>query len=570
MTRSAIFGILSLLLFTGPATADPAADGLRAELDRNMAELSLPDAPSPYFISYELMDTWDISVIASLGGIIEDSRQPERQLGVAVRVGSPELDNGNFKASWQSDGFVDGKLVLADLALPLQHDAWLLTDKAYKGALENLARKEAARRNKAKSDRPPDFTLVEPQVHQGEAAPAGDGERLMQLARELSAVFLQHSGVEASRVYGVSSCGRRVTLDSGGTQVARPYRETDLRVVASARAEDGSTVWDHASWTVSTLDDLPPQEEMLAATQDLAQRLEAWRELPAAEEEYVGPVIFEDQAALSLFRVLLLPYLSGTAALEKGKTRWGSRDDSRPTLRLRRRVLPQEFHVVDDPLADPDLPSSYAYDDEGQPAQRVSLVEDGVVRGLLASRTPGKDVAESNGHARGFPGELLRGMPSWVVVRADAQRSERRMSKQALRLAQDYEQDFVLVVRRIGDPSIPFGARHLRRHRSSDGPPEMPAPVELLRRYADGREEPVRGYRFEGLDRRALRDIVAAGEGATDSFLMTPDSDPYGSGATYGLPVSLTAPAVLISEVVLQPDEGSGEKAPLVPSPLER
>jgi predicted Zn-dependent protease len=53
--------------------------------------------------------------------------------------------------------------------------------------------------------------------------------------------------------------------------------------------------------------------------------------------------------------------------------------------------------VTDDPAA-PRLPGSFAYDDEGTPARRVPLIEDGRVVGLLTDRrTAGGD---SNGHGR--------------------------------------------------------------------------------------------------------------------------------------------------------------------------
>ena len=43
---------------------------------------------------------------------------------------------------------------------------------------------------------------------------------------------------------------------------------------------------------------------------------------------------------------------------------------------------------------------SYRVDDEGVPAQRVSLIEKGVLKTLLMSRTPRKEITSSNGHAR--------------------------------------------------------------------------------------------------------------------------------------------------------------------------
>ena len=60
-------------------------------------------------------------------------------------------------------------------------------------------------------------------------------------------------------------------------------------------------------------------------------------------------------------------------------------------------VAPAGLFVWDDPGA-PDQPGSYVHDDEGSPARRVPLIEDGRVVGLLTDRRTGG--ADSNGHGR--------------------------------------------------------------------------------------------------------------------------------------------------------------------------
>ena len=71
-----------------------------------------------------------------------------------------------------------------------------------------------------------------------------------------------------------------------------------------------------------------------------------------------------------------------------------------------RRSPRRSSRAVDDPLLDgrsrarPPLFGAYRVDDEGVPAQRVSLVEKGVLKSLLMSRTPRKEIEHSNGHAR--------------------------------------------------------------------------------------------------------------------------------------------------------------------------
>ena len=60
--------------------------------------------------------------------------------------------------------------------------------------------------------------------------------------------------------------------------------------------------------------------------------------------------------------------------------------------RIGARILPRSFSVYDDPgpekFVDTLLAGAYTFDDEGVPAQRVQLVEEGVLKTLLLSRAP--------------------------------------------------------------------------------------------------------------------------------------------------------------------------------------
>ena len=68
------------------------------------------------------------------------------------------------------------------------------------------------------------------------------------------------------------------------------------------------------------------------------------------------------------------------------------------------RVLPANVSLVDDPSASEfkgkPVIGGYEVDDEGVRAQRVTIVENGILKDLLMSRRPGPDFTRSNGHAR--------------------------------------------------------------------------------------------------------------------------------------------------------------------------
>ncbi|NCG17424.1 MAG: hypothetical protein GWP91_00200 [Rhodobacterales bacterium] len=556
-----------LLLLALSAQADPIVDGLVDELTRSTEALELGQAGPPYFIAYDLLDVWDTSVSATLGGVVFRDSSPDRDLGVSVRVGGPELDSANFGDSWREPGFQSRQTVLGDDPIALRHTAWYITDTAYKSAIENLASRKAARARRASSDAALCFSSGEVQTATASAATAVPIATLEPIALQLSEVFLAHPNLEWSRVYASAEMGRRIHVDSLGTRVIKPVSTIVVRATARARAHDGSWITDHASWVVRGADDLAPVEEMVAKTEEMADRLETWLTTPLGEDDYVGPVLFEGNAAIELVRSLALPALSGTPASEeppKGSRSvvFGGGDDT-TAVRVKRRLLPTGFHIADDPTGDLGLASAYEYDDEGEKAQSLQLVIDGVIHTHYASRTPSKQVDVSNGHGRGDPGELITGSASWTTLSATKGLSAKKMHKVALEQAAAYGLDHYLAVRRIEDASVASGASAIRFSFNDAGGNRLPAPVIAVRMYADGREEPVRGLQFVGTDHRLLRDLIAAGTQVHTTTLLN-----EGRGPAYGIPTTLSSPNLLIAEVELSSGGQDGEKPPALPSPL--
>jgi len=549
------------------AFADPTVDALEAELERNITKLELEDADSPYFLAYQLSERERINITATLGGVVREWRSPSRRLGVHVRVGDPEVDSSHFGSRWDDRGFDSRGLGIQASPTEIRRAGWLLADAQYKAAVENLSRKIASRRGRLDMKRPPDFAPTEGVQFKGETKTLPSEENLAQVCRELSAVFLKHPDVAWSEAQCSASAGRKVIVDSSDTRVVLPTAETSIYAAGSIRAEDGTYAWDHASWLVSEIEHLPSLEEMKAETEAAAQRLEAWAAAPALEDEYAGPVIFSGSAAVDLFAQLLLPALSGTPEMDElGFT--GEVEKGKDPLRLKRRILPTGWSVVDNPVSDDPLPSSFTHDDAGVEASEVTVVEDGLVRNLLMSRIPNKDGSETNGHARGGLGEELTGQPSNVRVQAAKEVSWKKMVKQGLAMAASYDLDHVLLVRSLRDEGLEGeGSPGFFSMIVFGGGEEsaLMAPLDVVRLYKDGREERIRGLEVGGADLRTLRDVVAAGANSQKTFYYD-TSDNFGSES---VPVTLSAPDVLIGEMVFVPHEGTAPEPPRLKSPLQ-
>jgi hypothetical protein len=181
------------------------------------------------------------------------------------------------------------------------------------------------------------------------------------------------------------------------------------------------------------------------------------------------------------------------------------------------------------------------------------------------SRVPREDLVGSNGHGRSLGTARRDALPGVVVVEPAHDVGMKSLRKRALRMARQAGRDYVLVVRRLAPPAL---SEKFDVAFTGDAPLSgLTTPYEAYRLYADGREMPVRGLGFLGVDRRALRDIVAAGKvgapvGEMDS---TPGPQQYTIGPVGGLPVTWSAPPVVMAEMELR---GSTAAEPrIIPPP---
>ncbi len=556
--------LLSLALAAAPPPVEVA---LRDEMARALTDLRLPDGAPPYLLLYDVLDGEVVTAFAEFGAAVSVDTDHYRNLRTEVRVGDYTRDSSNFSSFGGGSGVGARRLPAEDDPTALRREIWLATDASYKGAVESLARKEAALEGQT-GPRPADYSRVPPAdapfESTGATVPA-QGARMTALAETLSAALAGAPGVEVGQAITRDWQGRRLVLTSEGTRVWRATGYTVVRVEGTVRLADGTEQHDSRSWIVRRPEDLPPEAEMLAEVRDMA----AWlARLPTApkEEDYLGPVLFEGFAAQEVFSQLLTPEILGTPPeTEDGQGGGGQV----PTARIGRRLLPLGWSVTDDAAGGVGL-GAYPSDQEGVAPRQVDLVVDGVVREVLMSRIPRSDRTESTGHGRSLGNDRRAAMPGVVRVEPRRAVSTRRIRAQALRLAAQIGHDYALVIRRLEPPPL---SGELDIVFTGEGPlPGLTSPYEAYRLYADGHEEAVRGLRFSGVDRRLLKDIALAadGVGMIDTLDGPPGPGRYHIGPTGGVPVSWDVPAILVTEVELTTATGGDPRVLKVTAPPAR
>jgi len=200
-----------------------------------------------------------------------------------------------------------------------------------------------------------------------------------------------------------------------------------------------------------------------------------------------------------------------------------------------------------------ELSGSYQYDDEGLPAQRVDVIQSGILKDFLMSRMPIKNFAKSNGHGRAQPGLMPTGRQGNLMV----------TSSKTVK-ASDLHQMLIDEVKKQGKPyGLYFediqGGFTLTQRTAPQAFQVLP--VLVWRVYPDGRpDELVRGVDIVGTPMAALNRIMLTGD-KTEVFNGVCGAD---SG---NVPVSASAPAMLFSEIEVQKQAHLLDRPPVLPPP---
>ncbi len=514
------------------------------------AASSATDQQPPYFLSYSVGDASYVSIRAQFGALVDSSSGGARIADVQVRVGSPSLDNTH--GAHRGSAVNSMQMPLGDNREALERSLWMATNTGYGNALDNYLRVKTEAEVRAKEeDTSPDFSQQAPQTYIGAVAPSITIDRAAweQRVRELSTVFREYPDVYQNMVLLTVQNETDYFVSSEGSQIVTPHLQARLVAIAVTRADDGMDLFREQTFEAETIDGLPKQADLEAAMRSLGSSLEALRKAPVTEP-FDGPAILSGRAAAVFFHEVLGHRL-------EGQRQRGDEEGQTFTKDVGKEVLPSFLSVADDPtetkFGNIWLSGSYQYDDEGQKAERVDLIQDGVLKTFLMSRLPIASFDASNGHGRAETGHVPNGRQGNLIVTSTKTVSDAELRKQLIDEAKKQGKPYGLY---FEDISSGFAVTQ----RSSPQAFQV-IPLVVWRVYVDGRpDELVRGVSIVGTPLAAMKSIVATGD-KREVFNGE-------CGAESGtIPVSAVAPAVLLSSIETQRQPQGTARPPILPIP---
>jgi TldD protein len=530
----------------------PVMTAMREEIDRSVATLSKAD-PAAYYLRYTVTDRQAIDVSGSNGALLSSQETRGRWLEVQTRVGSYQLDDTHKVGDRQGGSGSPGSTLPMDNDVPaLRRAIWRETERQYRSAAEALIKIDTSKEVQVQTaeGQAPDFSREAQQVSIGPRVTIQvDRRPWEERVRRYTAKFSASPDVLNSIATFSAVAANQYQVSSEGSKIAFGQIHYRLELFVQSKAPDGMDIERYANFDWVDPSGDPSEKTVMDRIDVLTQEVAALRKAPLVDP-YAGPAMLTGRAAAVYFHEVFGHRAEGFRQkdIAEGQTF---------TSKVGQQILPDFISIKDDPterrLGNEVLLGYYPFDDEGAPAEDVSLVDHGILKTFLMSRSPLVNIPQSNGHGRrqlGFEPVARQGN---LIVSSTRMVTDAALRQKLIDMVKQQGKPFGLLIDDIAG-GFTFTGR---------GQPQafQVLPLVVYKVFPDGRpDELVRGVDIVGTPLVSLTKIVATGD--TEEVF-----NGYCGAESGSVPVSAAAPAILISELEVQKKQTSTDRPPLLPPP---
>ena len=520
-------------------------------MDREFAGLKTKADPAPYYMAYEVTDDRTDSASAINGALVEDLHQHGRGVDTTIRVGTPKFDNYHPYKGNRIRFTSFTSLSLDNNPNQIQRALWSETNRVYRSASRRLLQLKTDEQLLAQeSEQDADFSSEPPQTYsQLPETYRYDMKDWDQKLRGWSAEFRQHPKILGSAVAFIAKREIKTFVNTEGSAIEQGNNFFRIEINGLALAPDGMDLRLFDSMEAFDPAHLPNDKAVTARVQEVAKKLDALVNAPPAEP-IVCPAILSGRASAVFFHEIFGHRVEGHRQkdISEGQTF---------TKMLGHKVLPDfisvDFDATMRQYKGTDLIGYYDYDDEGVKARPVKVVDDGVLKTFLLSRSPVGEFRQSNGHGRRQAGFEVVSRQSNLIVQSSKQVSDQDLRAELIEEIKKQNKPYGLYFEEVASGYTTTGRQGLQAF--------TVVPLVVYRVYADGRpDELIRGVDIVGTPLASFQKILATSN-RSEVF------NGFCGAESGSIPVSAVSPAILVSEIETQKKQNAQEKPPLLPRP---
>ncbi len=246
---------------------------------------------------------------------------------------------------------------------------------------------------------------------------------------------------------------------------------------------------------------LPKDAQILAAVERAGANLSSLLRAPPSDP-FVGPAILSGRAAGVFFHEIFGHRVEGHRQKDESEGQTFTKSVGQP-------VLPEFLSVVFDPtrteFQGTSLNGSYLYDDEGVKARPVTVVDNGILKTFLMSRSPIQGFPQSNGHGRRAAGAEVVSRQSNLFVESSKKVSDAELRKMLIAEVKRQGKPYGLFFDQVTGGYTTTARRGLQAF--------TVIPLVVYRVYPDGRpDELIRGVDIVGTPLASFAKIMATSD----------------------------------------------------------
>lgn len=500
----------------------------------------------PYYMNFRVNDVHVFHVSAGMGSLTRSSSDRRIYFVPQIRIGNEDLDNfidlqngapsnmnnppGAVFLPLNYSESIDGlkEIVRKELDSRYKFAVRAFEDARSRIALGNISKDTAGAFSKVPIikdySKPTDYlNYVEDKMEEWKS-------RVVLYSR----LFMDNKDVVNSTVSVTYEMRRILFLSTEGTLIAENRPSIILNISAYGMADDGMTLPLNRNYFAFEFDDLPSDKELRNEIKSISAKVSELVNAPVVQP-YTAPALLSGGAAGVFFHEIFGHRIEGQRL---------KNDNDGQTFKhmTGKSVLSELLSVYDDPSMSYfngiPLYGHYKYDDQGVAGEKTVVVENGVLKNFLMTRTPINGHSFSNGHARADFVNDPTSRQANLIIESHENHTDDQMLKLLKEQIISEGKEFGFYFKEVTGGFTVTSSMSVNSFNVH--------PLEVYKVYGDERpNELVRGVDLIGTPLSMFSNIIRAG-GTYEVFTGV-------CGASSGdIPVTSVAPSVLVSKVEVQ------------------
>ena len=371
---------------------------MQTEMTRNLKELKMAKFAAPYFITYKIVPYTKYVFGANQGVLTRTTKISYPDYEVQLKVGSLKEDNSFFLPSVRLPQ-------TADTSFPMNFEGvskflWQITDGAYKNALAQLTEKQAYKKNKHITQEYADFSFYPAQEYFDTLTETSVDEEYWQTVAKQTSLKGSNSKLEEFKTLVTIQFIPSYFVSSRGSKYLQDRYFIEIVFMAKGRLEDGFEFNLNKSLVYGDFKDVPSLEELEKSAEDFSKEAVLLQKAKKMGS-YIGPILLQGAQAADLIDVVHQG-ISFTKKINSTNDAYNYIGAFADKLGLK--VFSSGFDIIDDPLRktfdNKKLLGYYEIDEEGVKAEKLQIIENGILKDLPYTASLTKNNNKSNGHGR--------------------------------------------------------------------------------------------------------------------------------------------------------------------------